>query len=86
MKARISALAAIPALLLLAACGEEPKVEAPIETNDSRTAKGEVLGGTISDEMLPLDTIRSQSPPLSGQSDSGDESGPGDEEEGSEAE
>lgn len=27
-------------------------------------ADGEVLGGTISDEMLPLDTVRSQSPPL----------------------
>ena len=86
MNARISALGAIPALLLLAACGEEPEVEAPTETTDSRTAKGEVLGGTISDEMLPLDTIRSQSPPLSGQSDSGDDSGPSAEEEGSEAE
>ncbi len=31
---------------------------------DGGTAEGEVLGGTISDEMLPLDTVRSQSPPL----------------------
>lgn len=27
-------------------------------------AEGEVLGGTISDAMLPLDTVRSQSPAL----------------------
>ena len=31
---------------------------------DQRTAAGEVLGGTIDDEMLPLDTVKSQSPPL----------------------
>lgn len=31
---------------------------------DGGTAEGEVLGGTISDEMLPLDTVQSQSPPL----------------------
>jgi hypothetical protein len=43
--------------LLLAACGEE----APAD--DSRSASGEVLEGTISDAMLPLDRIRSE-PPL----------------------
>jgi len=43
--------------LALAACGEEaPK-------DDSRSAKGEVLQGSISDEMLPVDTVRSE-PPL----------------------
>jgi len=44
-------------LALLAACGEE----APAD--DSRSASGTVLEGTISDAMLPVDTVRSQ-PPL----------------------
>ena len=42
---------------LLAACGAEPAAD------DSREAQGEVLEGTVSDAMLPLDTVRSQ-PPL----------------------
>lgn len=42
---------------LLAGCGEEPA------SDDGRAASGEVLEGTISDAMLPLDTLRSQ-PPL----------------------
>lgn len=48
--------------LALVACDADPAIEAPAD--DDRTAEGEVLGGTISDEMLPLDTVRSQSPPL----------------------
>jgi hypothetical protein len=47
----------LPVLVLLAACGSE----AP--TNDSRSASGEVLEGTISDKMLPVDQVRSE-PPL----------------------
>ena len=43
--------------LLLAACGEE----APVD--DSRSASGEVLEGTISDAMLPVDRVQSE-PPL----------------------
>ncbi len=55
---RFSRLAiATIAVTLLAACGGE----APSE--DSRAATGEVLEGTISDAMLPLDQVRSQ-PPL----------------------
>ena len=42
---------------LLAACGKS----AP--TNDSRSASGEVLQGTISDALLPVDQVRSE-PPL----------------------
>ena len=53
--------AALIPLALLAGCGEEPVAE-PTD-NDGRTAAGEVIGGTISDSMLPLDTVRSQSPP-----------------------
>ncbi len=52
----------ILACLVLAACGRE---EAPVQpVDDDRSAEGEVLEGTISDAMLPLDTIQSQSPPL----------------------
>ena len=50
-------LSPILVLALLAACGEEPPVD------DSRAASGEVLEGTISDAMLPVDRVRSQ-PPL----------------------
>ena len=57
----IRSLAVLPVLLVLAACGDEP-AEAP--TDDRRGAEGEVLGGTIHDAMLPLPTVRSQSPPL----------------------
>lgn len=49
-------LAVVP-FALLAACGEE----APAD--DSRSASGEVLEGTISDAMLPLDRVQSE-PPL----------------------
>jgi len=45
--------------LLLAACGGDAGGE-----GERKTAAGEVLGGTISDDMLPLDTVTSQSPPL----------------------
>lgn len=48
-------LALLP-LALLAACTEEP-------TDDSRAASGEVLEGTVSDAMLPIDRVQSE-PPL----------------------
>ena len=45
---------------LLAACGgSDDQAEA-----ERATAVGDVLGGSINDEMLPLDTVTSQSPPL----------------------
>lgn len=47
-------------VLALSACGgDKDKAE-----GERKTAAGEVLGGSISDNMLPLDTIQSQSPPL----------------------
>lgn len=51
-------LLALPALALLAACGGGDSSE-----SDGRAASGEVLEGTISDEMLPVDRVRSE-PPL----------------------
>lgn len=48
---------ALAPLALVAACGKK----AP--ENDARSASGTVLEGTISDAMLPVDTLQSQ-PPL----------------------
>ncbi|MGI9374984.1 MAG: hypothetical protein ACR2PC_02625 [Tsuneonella suprasediminis] len=55
------ALLALPFLALLAACGDKDSAGASAER---QTAAGEVLPGTISDEMLPLDSVKSQSPPM----------------------
>lgn len=45
-------------MLALAGCGGTERNE-----KDQRTAAGEILPGSISDAMLPYDTVRSQ-PPL----------------------
>ena len=42
--------------LMLAACGGAKKDEG------AGTAAGEILPGSVSDAMLPLDTVRSQAP------------------------
>ena len=49
-------------LLLLAACEDEAADTAAPVTGGN--AEGEVLGGTISDDMLPLEQLTSNSPPL----------------------
>lgn len=54
MSPRRPLLALVP-IALLAACGEET----PPEEGE---LSGEVLEGTISDEMLPLDQVRSRAP------------------------
>lgn len=56
-------LLAVPALLL-AGCNSEPEPVAVNNAADDRTAAGDVQGGTISDAMLPLESVRSQSPAL----------------------
>ena len=48
---------------LLSACGGDAPPE-ETEAEAERNAKGEVIGGTISDAMIPLDQLRSQSPPM----------------------
>lgn len=51
----------MPVLLpaaLLASCGDETQSDA-----DARSSTGQVLEGTISDAMLPVDRVRSE-PPL----------------------
>jgi hypothetical protein len=58
------------ALLLLAGCSDE---SAPAE-NGAGVPPGEVLEGSISDEMIPYDRLRSQPPraaPLPGEGGSG---------------
>ena len=45
----------------LAACGDDA-ADAPAE-GDERGARGEVLGGTISDDMIPLDQLKSRAAP-----------------------
>ena len=70
-------LTAFVLLASLAACGDDPVPEQ--QADDERSARGEVLGGTISDDMIPLDQRRSQSPPLrSDESGDSDESGTAD--------
>lgn len=62
----------LPVLALLAACGTEPTAE-----EEGGKAAGEVLGGTISDEMIAFDQLTSQSPPerSTGDSSAGVEQG-----------
>jgi hypothetical protein len=58
---RVKRLAVVlPVVLALGACGSDP---AP-GTDGGGTASGEVLEGSISDAMLPVDTVQSQSPLL----------------------
>ena len=47
--------------LALAACGGSGEKR---KSADDRAAEGEVLGGMISDDMLPLESVESQSPTL----------------------
>lgn len=54
---------ALSAALFVSACGEDDVVVEP-ETGDERLASGEVLDGTITDAMIPLDQLQSQAPPL----------------------
>ncbi len=50
-----------PLAVALAACGDDPAPEAS-SSGEVAEATGEVLGGSISDDMLPLEEVRSQSP------------------------
>ena len=68
--------ALVTAGAFLAAC-ESESAPPPVEDDGRATAEGEVLGGTISAEMLPLDTLRSQSPSQGSGSGSGGSSAEG---------
>lgn len=56
MKGRNNIWAALALLALLAGCGGDKS------SSDARIAEGEVLEGSISDAMLPLDRLQSQAP------------------------
>ena len=61
MKQAIITAPMLALTLGLAACNDEPQTTASAEQGGE--AAGEVLGGTISDDMIPLEQLRSQSPP-----------------------
>ena len=61
---------ALACALGMTACGDDA-AEAPAE-GDERGARGEVLGGTISDDMIPLDQLQSQSAPQNPGPESGE--------------
>ncbi|PZU16903.1 MAG: hypothetical protein DI591_05210 [Citromicrobium sp.] len=77
---RLTAILALLPALALAACGGSGT-----DAGTAEDSKGEVLGGSISDAMLPLDTLRSQSAPAEpdaipeadGSGDGGAERAPG---------
>ena len=54
-------LALAAPFLLLTACEEE--ASEAISTETGGEAAGEILGGTISDDMIPLEELTSTSPP-----------------------
>ena len=64
----------VAACLIVTACKDNAATTEG--ENESLDARGEVLGGSISDAMLPLDTLTSKAPPLrvaeSGADDAGD--------------
>ena len=50
----------VPALLLLSACGDDAAPEA----EQGGAASGEILPGSLSDDMIPTDSLRSQGPQI----------------------
>ncbi|UAB77956.1 hypothetical protein INR77_14485 [Erythrobacter sp. SCSIO 43205] len=57
----------IAALLALSACEEE--ADTGVSTETGGEAAGEILGGTISDDMIALEELTSTSPPAERQAD-----------------
>ena len=70
---RATLLAAPALLMLLAACEDEADPDASAVEQGGK-AEGDVLGGSISDAMIPFEDLESQSPPArrSGSSGGGD--------------
>ncbi|RZV33793.1 MAG: hypothetical protein EX262_06120 [Sphingomonadaceae bacterium] len=69
MTGQIAAAALGFATLMLAGCdGGSEKVD---PTEEGAGAQGEILGGTISDAMIPVEELRSSSPPAGQGSNTG---------------
>ena len=66
-------------LLVLAACGDEPAAE--LEEGE-REASAEVLEGSISDDMLRIEQVRSQAPSAAGEDEDSDNEDEAEDEEG----
>lgn len=66
---KIKATFALTALALLSACGSDDPAPDNGTPADGGAPAGEVLGGTISDDMLALDQLTSQSPPAEANGD-----------------
>ena len=62
MSMKFSGSPILAAALLLGACGSGQ--DTARESGDAKEAEGEVLGGSISDDMIPLGELQSQSPPM----------------------
>lgn len=75
------AIPLIAAAALLGACSDDPEPAAPVA--DDASAAGNVLEGSISDDMIPLDQLKSQSPPaiIADADGEADEEGESDEDE-----
>ena len=67
--------------LLLAGCGGSDEDVAPAETREGSGPQGEVRGGSITDAMLPVAMVQSESPKR-GEDDGDNEESGGDSEEG----
>jgi hypothetical protein len=62
----LAGLALMPIAMALAGCGDEAK-----KAQGAGTAQGEVLPGSVSDAMVPVDQLKSQ-PPLAPKSEGAD--------------
>ncbi len=80
MKRKFALTLALP-LMLLSACEEEAAPDADSVETGGEVA-GDVLEGTISDDMLPLEELTSASPPAERTDD--EEGATGDDDEASE--
>ena len=59
---RIFMALTLPAALLIAGC--ESEAEVPQADNQAPAASGEILGGSISDEMIDYESLQSRAPTI----------------------
>lgn len=70
---RTCKLVLVPMVMTLVACGDDPAP--PAVAPEGADVQGEIRGGTISDAMIPTDSLRSQSPPAVEASDAAEDEG-----------